>query len=104
MVSSLTNEKYYQHCKQFIDFALKFLNRTFNETIVESEVSSLEDIETKKRNLNHENAVKLNVISTNSSHPLVSLPLVTDILDRLLWKRLALYACAMQEVYIECDR
>ena len=76
----LTNEEYYQHCKHFIDFALKFLNRTFNETIVESEVSSLEDIETKKRNLNHENAVKLNFISTNGSHPLVSLPLVTDIL------------------------
>ena len=55
MVSSLTNEEYYQHYKHFIDFALKFLDGTFNETIVESEVSSLEDIETTKLNLNHEN-------------------------------------------------
>ena len=54
----LANDEYYQQCKHFIDFALKFLNRTFNETIVESEVSSLEDIETKKRNLN---GLQLNV-------------------------------------------
>ena len=42
----LANDEYYQHCKHFIDFALKFLNRIFNETIVELDDSSLED---KKR-------------------------------------------------------
>ena len=73
-------------CKHFIDFALQFLNRIFNETIVESEVPSLEDIETKKRNLSHENAVKLNFISTNRPHPLVSLPSVTDILTDFFGK------------------
>ena len=38
----LVRELYY---KYFIAFAVKFLNRSFNEAIVESEVSSLEDIE-----------------------------------------------------------
>ena len=44
----LTNEEYYSNCQNFIAFAVRFLNRTINETKVESEVSSLEDIETKK--------------------------------------------------------
>ena len=71
----LTNEEYYSNCQNFIAFAVRFLNRTINETIVESEVSSLEDIETKKRHLEHDTSVKLNFISTNGPHPLVSLPL-----------------------------
>ena len=65
----------------FNAFAVRFINRTFNETIIDSEVSSLEDIETKKRPLKHENSVKLNFISTNGPHPLVSLPLVKDVLN-----------------------
>ena len=65
----------------FNAFAVKFINRTFNETIVESEVSSLEDIETKKRPLKHENSVKLNFISINGPLPLVCLPLVKDVLS-----------------------
>ena len=77
----LTEEKYYKDCVHFNAFAVKFINRTFNETIVESEVSSLEDIETKKRPLKHENSVKLNFISTNGPHPLVCLPLVKDVLN-----------------------
>ena len=82
----LTTEEYYQNCKYFIDYSLKFLNRTFNETIVESEVSSLEDIETKKRRLKHETSVKLNFISTNGPHPLVSVPLVNDFLTDFFGK------------------
>ena len=39
-----------------------------------------EDIETRKHNLNHKNAVALNFISTNGPNPLVSLPLVSDFL------------------------
>ena len=40
----LTREEFYVYCKYLIAFAVKFLNRSFNEVIVESEVSSLEDI------------------------------------------------------------
>ena len=40
----LTEEIYHQHCTMVNRFALRFLNRSFNECIVESEVSSLEDI------------------------------------------------------------
>ena len=71
----------YINCQNFIAFAIKFLNRSFNETIVECEVSSLEDIETKKRHSNHDTSVKLNFIATNGPHPLVSLPLVKDFLN-----------------------
>ena len=59
--------------------AFRFLNRTFNETIVETEVSTLEDIENKKRPLKHDTSVKLNFITTNG--PLVSLPLVKNCLN-----------------------
>ena len=82
----LTTEHYYQHCKHFLAFAVKFLNRSFNETIVESEVSCLENIEGKKRPLKHENSVKLNFISTNGPHPLVNLPLVRDFLTAYVGK------------------
>ena len=58
-----TTDGYYQNCKNFIDFALNFLKRTFNET--ESKVYSMEDIETRKHDLNHENAAEMNLISTN---------------------------------------
>ena len=77
----LTNEEYYSNCHNFIAFAVRFLYRTINETIAESEVSSLEDIETKKRHLEHDTSVKRNFISTNGPHPLVSLPLVKDFLN-----------------------
>ena len=76
----LTNENYQKHYKVFIDFALRFLNRTLNETIVGSEVSSLEDIETKKRRLKHHTSAKLNFVSTNRPHPLVSVPFDRDML------------------------
>ena len=49
-------------------------------------VSSLEDIETRKHKLNHENAVKLNFISTNGPNPLVSLPLVCHFLTDFFGK------------------
>ena len=82
----LTTDEYYQNCKYFLAFAVKFLNRSFNETIVESEVSSLEDIDTKKRPLKHETSVKLNFVSTNGPHPLASLPLVRDFLTDFFGK------------------
>ena len=57
-----------------------FLNRSFNECIVESEVSSVEDISTSSRHLKDENVEKLNFISSNGPHPLVSMSLVDDML------------------------
>ena len=77
----LTNEEYYSNCQNFIAFAIRFLNRTFNETIVETEISTLEDIENKKRPLNRDTSVKLDFITTKGPHPLVSLPLVKDFLN-----------------------
>ena len=77
----LTEENYYQHCK-FVNFiCLKFLNRSLNEYIVESEVSSLEQIQASDRPLKDENAEKLHFIASNGPHPLVSMSLVDDILD-----------------------
>ena len=45
----LTREEFYVYCEYFIAFTVKFLNRSFNEAIVESEVSSLEDNKTPSR-------------------------------------------------------
>ena len=74
----LTEEDFFSNCQHFINFAISFLNWSIKETIVESEVSSLEDVETRKRPMKHETSVKLNFISSNGPHPLASLPLVKD--------------------------
>ena len=47
---------------------------------MESEVSSIEAIDTKSRPLKQENVDMLNFISTNGPHPLSSMSLVTDFL------------------------
>lgn len=78
----LTKENYYNNCKFINHFALQFFNRSFNECIVESEVSSVEAIQTSERPLKDENAEKLNFISSNGPHPLVSMSLVEDMLTR----------------------
>ena len=82
----LTEPKFYEHTKYFNAYVLKFLNRSFNETVVESEVSSLENVENQKRPLNSKTTNMLNFISTNGPHPLVSLPLVKDFLDSYFGK------------------
>ena len=41
----------------------------------------MEQIESEGHPVKHENASKLNFISTNGPHPLVSLPLVEDVLN-----------------------
>ena len=43
-------------------------------------MSSIEAVNTKKRNLKDENVEKLNFISTNGPHPLMSASLVEDFL------------------------
>ena len=42
----LTEEDFSSNCQHFISFAISFLNRSFNEPVVEPEVSSIEDVET----------------------------------------------------------
>lgn len=78
----LTEEKFYRNCKFLNYYALQFLNRSFNECIVESEVSNIEDIQCSERGLTDENAKKLNFISSNGPHPLKSLNVVQDTLTR----------------------
>ena len=82
----LTEEMYYKNCK-FVNFiALKFLNRSYNECIVESAVSNVESIDTSGRPLKDENVEKLNFIATNGPHPLVSMNLVEDMLTNRFGK------------------
>ena len=77
----LTNENHFKHCKKLIAFALSFLNRSFNESIVEVEVSSLNKISTEDRPLQQKTTEMLNFVSTNGPHPLLSVSLVDDFLD-----------------------
>ena len=80
----LTGKKYH-NCK-FINFImLKYLNRSYNECIVECAVSSVEEIDTSGRPLKDENVEKLNFIASNVPHPLVRMNLVDDIYNQLLW-------------------
>ena len=77
----LSKEQYYKHCKKFNAFPLLFLNRSFNDTVIEVEVSSLKNISTEKRPLKTKSTEMLNFISTNGPHPLVSMNLVDDFLN-----------------------
>ena len=77
----LTNEKYFKDTKKFNAFALLFLTRSFNEGIVEVEVSSLKNVATERRPLNQSTVEMLNFISTNGPHPLVAMNLVDDFLN-----------------------
>ena len=47
----LTNPDMYMDCKKVNFFALKFLNRSFNEAVVEVEVSNLKQQSTESRSL-----------------------------------------------------
>ena len=78
----LTEENYFKNCKFVNHFCLHFLNRSFNECIVESEVSSVGEIQASSRPLKDENAEKLNFVASNGPHPLVSQKLVDDMLSR----------------------
>ena len=84
----LTEEKFYSKCKRFNEFALKVINRSANEGIVEVEVKSIKDISTSKRPLKHLTSERLNFISTNGPHPLVATELVKDTLNSYFGKDL----------------
>ena len=68
-------------CKQVNFFALKFLNRSFNEAVVEVEVSNLKQQSTESRSLLQKTTEMLNFVSTNGPHPLVSMNVVDSFLD-----------------------
>ena len=72
---------YFKHCKRLNAFALRFLNCSFNDGIIEVKVSSLKSISTGKRPLQQKTTEMLNFICTNGPHPLVAMPLVDDFLN-----------------------
>lgn len=82
----LTEERYFKNCIHFNYFALKIINRSANEGIVEVEVKSIKDISTSKRPLQNITTERLNFISTNGPHPLVSENLIKDSLDSYFGK------------------
>ena len=82
----LTEDSYYKHCKKVNAFALRFLNRSFNEAVVEFEVSNLKQTSTETRALKQRTTEMLNFISTNGPHPLVSMSLVDSFLSSYFGK------------------
>ena len=78
----LTTETYYKSCLNVNEFALRFLTRTSNECIVESQVSTIENIETSSRHLKHVEGEKLCFIKTNGPQPYSSLAVIEDALDK----------------------
>ena len=79
-------DSYYKHCKKVNAFALRFLNRSFNEAVVEVEVSNLKQTSTETRALKQRTTEMLNFISTNGPHPLVSMSLVDSFLSSYFGK------------------
>ena len=78
----LTNEQYYKSCQKVNNFALRFLNRSLNEAVVEVEVSNLKETSSDKRKLLQKNTEMLNFVSTNGPHPLVCMDVVDCFLTR----------------------
>ena len=77
----LSTEEYFKNCLNINEFALKFLTRTFNECTVESQVSSISQIETTSRWLSHEHAQQLVFIRKNEPHPLAAMNVVEEALN-----------------------
>ena len=82
----LTNENMNKHCKNVNAFALTFLNRSFNEAVVEVEVANLNDTSTERRPLAQKTTEMLNFISTNGPHPLVCMDLVDKVVNAYFGK------------------
>ena len=81
----LTDEKLFSNCKKVNEFALRFLNRSFYEAVVEVEVSNLKGISPEKRPMIQKTTEMLNFIATNGPHPLVNL--VESILNSFFGKK-----------------
>ena len=77
----LSNENYYENCKEINNFALRLLTRSLNECSVEVEVSIIGSIETHRRPLHHDTVNRLNFIKSNGPHILFSMKVVEDALN-----------------------
>ena len=66
----LTEEKFYSQCKKFNQFALKIINRSANEGIVEVEVKSIKNISTSARALKM-SQLKGSISSLQTAHILL---------------------------------
>ena len=70
----LTKKEYNEKSFYLNNYVLRFLNRSYKECIVESEVSSIEQIQSSGRLLT-------DLIAENAHHPLMSTSLVVDMLN-----------------------
>ncbi|MCP3848896.1 MAG: hypothetical protein GY694_01470, partial [Gammaproteobacteria bacterium] len=84
----LTRKEYYMNCKKVNELALRFLNRSFNESVVEVEVSNLKQTSTEQRSLAQKTTEMLNFVSTNGPHPLVCVNIVDSFMDTYFGKKL----------------
>ena len=64
----LTNENYYENCKEINNLALRLLTRILNKCSLEVEVSIIGSIETHRRPLHHDTVNRLNFIILNVPH------------------------------------
>ena len=77
----LTDKKYYENCLLVNDFALRFLTRSFNECVVEVQVSTISSIDTSSRTLSHTTTQNLTFISSNGPHPLKAMNVIEESLN-----------------------
>ena len=84
------NDVWYELLTNF--FALKFLNLSFNEAVVEVEVSNLKQQSTESRSLLQKTTEMLNFVSTNGPHPLVSMNVADSFLDLHFGEKLELFS------------
>ena len=78
----------YMDCKKVNFFALKFLDRSFNEAVVEVEVSNLKRQSTESRSLSK----KQLIVSTNEPHPLISMNVADSFHDLHFGGKLELFS------------
>ena len=65
---------------------MQFFTRSFNECVVETEVSNVEGILTSERPLHDKNAEMLNFVSSNGPDPLMSMKVVEDMMSKRFGK------------------
>ena len=71
MVCFIDTKRILHGLKKVNEFTLRFLNRSFGESVVEVEVSNLKQTSTENISLAQKTTEMLNFISTNGPHPLV---------------------------------
>ena len=78
----LTSENLFKHIRFLINYALRPLSRTYNETILESMFSKVKDTDGVGKPLNYETAEQLCFIRYNGPNPLRAKGLVRAALDK----------------------